>query len=141
MKVSRLRLAFVFLMVSSCAFSQRHGDSGQSYTASLRPPNPILSINTQAPKTWQHFHLSDLRKMDHQTVDVIDPTTKVKSVYKGVSLSQLIPGAANSRVEVFQEWGFGTKKVRLDASLSQGSHVLVADTLDGKRLPSDQPYR
>jgi hypothetical protein len=143
--MSRLTITLLLLLltISGCAFAQRHGraDSVQNYSATQRIASPILSINIKSTKTWQYFHRSDLLEMDRETVEVIDPTTSAKNVYEGVSLGHLVAGSSSYRLEVYRDfWAFRDKRVPLDSSLSEGSHVIVADTVDGKSLGRDNPY-
>jgi hypothetical protein len=136
----------VFLLVavlSGVALGQRHGraDSVQNYYSSQRIPNPILNIDTKATnKTWQYFRGSALLKMNRTAFEVTDPKTHSKNVYEGVSLQELVPGSRDSFLQVYSDRSFRDKRVALDPSLSKQSEVLVADTMDGKRLSGDHPY-
>jgi hypothetical protein len=130
-------------MASVCAFAQRHGraDSVQNYIASQKLPNPILSINSASAKTWNYLHLSTLLRLDRTAVDVVDPKTNVKDVYEGVPLKELVSGTPRYQLEIYRDfWAFKDKRVVLSPSLSMQSDVIVADTVNGKRLRTEHPF-
>lgn len=142
-----LRLSVALLLMTiACgrACAQRHGrpDAVQNYMASHRPSNPILAIRYQAAKRWTYFHLSTLLTMNRSTVEVVDSKTKQKRVYDGVSLRELVASSTVYHLEVFREfWAFRDKQVALDPSLNTQANVIVADTLNGKRLGINNPFR
>lgn len=126
-------------MASGCAFAQRHGSSAAP--AAQKQPNPILSINTTPVKTWNYFQLSTLLKMDRIAVGVVDPRTNLKNVYEGVPLKELVSGLNHYQLEIYRDfWAFKDKHVVLSPSLSVQSDVIVADTINGKRLRTDHPF-
>jgi hypothetical protein len=126
-------------MASGCAFAQRHGSSAAS--AAQKQPNPILSINTTPLKTWNYFQLSTLLTMRRTAVDVVDPKTNLTNVYEGVPLKELVSGTQHYQLEVYRDfWAFKDKHVVLSSSLSVQSDVIVADTINGKRLRTDHPF-
>ena len=139
-QMARLRAALLLMtMASGCAYAQRHGNSATP--ASQKQRNPILSINTPSLKSWNYFQLSTLLKMDRISVDVVDPRTNLKNVYEGVPLKELISGIHRYQLEVYRDfWAFKDKRVLLGPSLSVQSDVIVADTINGKRLRADHPF-
>jgi len=138
-RMVRLRAALLLMtMASGCAFAQRHGSSTP---ACQKQPNPILSINTTPVKTWNYFQLSSLLKMDRIAVDVVDPKTNRKNVYEGVPLKELVSGIHRYQLEIYQDfWAFKDKHIVLSPNLSMQSDVIVADTINGKRLKTDHPF-
>lgn len=138
--MARLRAALLLMiMASGCAFAQRHGNSATP--APQKQPNPILSINTASLKTWNYFQLSTLLKMDRIAVGIVDPKTNLKNVYEGVPLKELVSGLHRYQIEVYRDfWALKDKRVLLGPSLSAQSDVIVADTINGKRLRTDHPF-
>ena len=139
-RMAGLRAALLLMtMASGCAFAQRHGSSAPP--TAQKQSNPVLSINTTSLKTWNYFQLSTLLKMDRIAVGIVDPKTNLKNVYEGVPLKELVPGLLRYQLEVYRDfWAFKDKRVLLGASRSAQSDVIVADTINGKRLRTDHPF-
>ena len=139
-RMARLRAALLLMtMASGCAFAQRHSSSGAP--DAQKQPNPILSINTTPVKTWNYFRLSTLLTMHRTEVDVVDPKTNLTNVYEGVPLKELVSGIHRYQLEVYRDfWAFKDKPVVLSPNLSVQSNVIVADTINGKRLRTDHPF-
>jgi len=126
------------------AAGQRHGrgDSVQNYMRSLKPANPQLSLYLETGHKWIYFHMTDLRKMKRTTVNIIDPTTKTVKSYEGVSVKELVPnGCSCDTFEVFREfWAFRDKLAIRSAALDLSSELIVADTINGKRIAGDDTF-
>lgn len=142
--MSRLKTALLFITMSSnCSFAQRHGraDSVQNYNSSHRNGNPMLNVRFKSAKTWSYFRLSDLLKMDRVTACVVDPKTHLKNVYEGVALQKIVPGTTNHKVEVFRSGlAFKDHRVLIERALSLQDKLIVADTLNGRRLEISHPF-
>jgi hypothetical protein len=122
-----------------CVRTTTQREAGQNYRP--KPPNPILNIDYQTSKKWSYIRLSDLLKMSRATVDVSDLKTNQKNQYEGVTLSQLVPNASGYRIEVFQDsLAFKDKLAVSSADLDMQSGVIIADTINGKRLGADHPF-
>ena len=107
-----------------------------------RPADPILNIDYQSTKSWRYIRLSTLLKMHRTAVEVIDPKTKSKNVYEGVSLKELMSPSQDYQVQVFQDcWGFRDRQALTTATLTRLSEIVVADTLNHKRLGEEYPFR
>jgi hypothetical protein len=65
---------------------------------------------------------------------------KNQNMYAGVSLKDLIPDLMGRRIEIFQDSTFREKEVASSADLDLHSDIIVADTIDGKRLRKDHPF-
>ena len=139
-------LAFSLILIclgAQVANAQRHGraDSVQNYTASQRVPNPILNIDYEGTKTWRYPRLSELLKLNRMTLEVFDPKTKRTDVYAGVLLREVIAPGKRFQVEAFQEGRiFRDKRIALPQDTTTQSDVIVADTVNGKRLGQDHPF-
>jgi hypothetical protein len=134
----------LLMLLPMCAIAQRHGraDSVQNYTKSMRPSNPELAVNFSTTHKWVYFHLTEVRKRNRTTVSTTDPATHVTNTYEGVSLNELVPnGLTGYRFEVFKgAWAFRDKRVLSSDDLNMESEVLVADTINGKKLAGDSPF-
>jgi DMSO/TMAO reductase YedYZ molybdopterin-dependent catalytic subunit len=96
------------------------------------------------------FSVEQLRKMPRQVVAVTDPHTNVRHQYEGVPLSSLLSQVGTPSGEALKgdevrdyveaaatdNYKAIFTLVELD-SMFQDNKVIVADTMDGKPLPSD----
>lgn len=134
----------LFLLLTVQASAQRHGrpDSAQNYMKYRKPLSAELGLKFETTHKWIYFHLSDLRKMERTTMRATDPTTGGTTTYQGVSLSELVPdGLADHKFEVFEDsWGFRDKRVLSEDGVNAESELIVADTIDGKRLAGNAPF-
>jgi hypothetical protein len=56
-------------------------------------------------------------------------------------LKELVSGIHRYQLEIYQDfWAFKDKHVVLSPNLSMQSDVIVADTMNGKRLKTDHPF-
>lgn len=123
----------------ACAQHGGRADSVQKYLA--KPPNPILNIDNQSARTWTYTRLSDLLGMKRVAVRVTDPKTERTSLYEGISLSRLVPELARYQIDIYREyWAFRDKLAVSSAELDHRADLIVADTVDGKRLGPDHPF-
>ena len=129
------------VLAPSCARAQRGGrpDSVQKYLP--KPQNPILNIDNQSAKTWTYTRLSDLLGMKRVAVRVTDAKTERTSIYEGIPLSRLVPELARYQVDIYREyWAFRDKLAVSSADLDHRADLIVADTVDGKRLGPSHPF-
>jgi hypothetical protein len=80
--------------------------------------------------------------MRHTTVSITDLTTNATNSYEGVSLDELVSNAREQYVfKIFKEsWGLRDWRVATSTDLDLESEIIVADTINGKRLAGDTPF-
>lgn len=128
--------AVVLLLAPVAAMSQRYG---RPYSLA---DNPQLILEVRVEHEHRYFKLSDLRKMQHSTVTVVDPATGTSHVFEGVALERLVPNAAWSAPGESIEIEFGADKTLTIAAkdLDPQTKLIVVDTVDGKPLSGAAPY-
>jgi hypothetical protein len=127
---------------SSALFAQRHGraDSIENFARQDQDTHSLLQIINKGSR--HYFCTSDLRKMPRSVIVLKDTTIGISHNYEGVALEYLLSGAGvrlgSETIEV--SYDHHQKMTMLDSTIASNSQILVADTIDGKRLTGYVPY-
>jgi hypothetical protein len=79
--------------------------------------------------------------MKRVAVNVSGPKINQRDVYEGVILKDLASNLSSYNIEAFRDfWAFRDKQAISSADLDMRSNVIVADTINGKRLGRDHPF-
>jgi hypothetical protein len=126
----------LLLLTATSAVPQRYG---RPYSLAEAP---TLLLEVRVQNKSHYFRTADLQKMQRTTVTQIDPATKAKHVYEGVTLEQLIPGTNLASPEQRIEIEFGSHQTASISATDLDLQVrpTIADKVDGNLLSGHVPY-
>jgi hypothetical protein len=127
---------------SSPLFAQRHGraDSIENFARQGQGAHLLLQIVNKGSRLY--VCSSDLRKMSRTVVVLKDAATGISHKFEGVALEYLLSdaglGFGSETINI--SYGNNQNTTVLDGAIPSNSQILVADTIDGKRLTGYVPY-
>jgi hypothetical protein len=130
------------LLNSSALFAQRHGraDSIENFARQDQGAHLLLQIVNKGSRLY--VCTSDLRKMSRTVTMLKDAATGVSHKFEGVALEYLLSdaGVKSGSENIDVSYGHHQKTMIWDGASTANSQILVADTIDGKRLTGYAPY-